>query len=1223
MSQWRGDRVRRRTLVPIRASNGRKSITRRNSRRRGACLAQLIIGALAGALVPTLLAADTGGRNLSFEDRVAAQGAIEQVYWNHRIWPKENKGPKPALSSLMPDSTIWGKVEDYLRKSNALEKWWNRPITAEQLQAELDRMAARSRDPRILGELFAALGNDPYLIAETLARPALVERLAQTWYANDSRFHGTLKKKVEEELENCASVSCMRSMGGKYRETIWKLRTEGPAETPDSDPEAAKERPRLRRDFAGDAISLDADEWHEHLARLSKKLGGTPESLPLQELSRLEETDEGFSVTAVLSQREGEVTTATAVWPKLPFDRWWARQQETLSTRVEDSSVGFILPATSSPGCDVDTWSPTYAKLLDSRLYNTTVWTGTEMIVWGGSTTGLATGDRYNPSTDTWTPTSTGLNVPAPRSFHTAVWTGTEMIVWGGSFGPYLNTGGRYNPSTDTWAPTSTGSNVPSGRAQHTAVWTGTEMIVWGGDDDIAALNTGGRYNPSTDTWAPTSTGTNVPEGRVNHTAVWTGTEMIVWGGFDITDLDTGGRYNPSNDTWTPTSTGTNLPAAREVHTAVWTGTEMIVWGGYGPVAAADLNTGGRYNPSTDTWAPTSTGASVPEGRQNHTAVWTGTEMIVWGGYDFLGVGDLNSGGRYNPSTDTWTPTSTGTNVPTARHSHSAVWTGTEMIIWGGGGIPGNTGGRYNPSSDSWVPTAPDTPPARAEHTAVWTGTEMIVWGGFDGGSRYDPSTDTWSSVSIGANVPTGRVGHTAVWTGTEMIVWGGWRGTNNTAVNTGGRYNPSTDTWVATSTGANVPSPRNDHTAVWTGTKMIVWGGSDEVFDFNSGGRYDPSTDTWATTSMGANVPSERFEHTAVWTGTEMIVWGNGDSLNLLNTGGRYNPSTDTWAATATGANVPSARERNTTVWTGIEMIVWGGTDASFHDVNTGGRYNPSTDTWTATSTGANVPSPTSGRTAVWTGQEMIIWGGYGTGGSTGGRYDPSIDTWAPTSTGANDPSYRNSYTAVWTGTEMIVWGGSGTGGSLNSGSLYCACPSGTLYYRDVDADGYGDPAVAWPSCSGTIPAGYAANSTDCNDASASVHPAAAEVCNGIDDNCDGILDNATPPGGAISLAMSASPSALAWAPLATAQSYDAVYGDLVLLRSSLGNFTTATQGCLANDTASTSLAVGLSPGLQQGYWFLVRGNNCGGAGTYDSGDPRQIGLRDAEIAASPSACP
>src|SRR5206468_3404981 len=59
-------------------------------------------------------------------------------------------------------------------------------------------------------------------------------------------------------------------------------------------------------------------------------------------------------------------------------------------------------------------------------------------------------------------------------------------------------------------------------------------------------------------------------------------------------------------------------------------------------------------SPSTDTWTPTST-TSAPAGRDAHTAVWTGSEMIVWGGFN--GSSGLNTGGRYNPGTDSWTAT--------------------------------------------------------------------------------------------------------------------------------------------------------------------------------------------------------------------------------------------------------------------------------------------------------------------------------------------------------------------------------------------------------------------------------------------------------------------------------------------------------------------------------------------------------------------------------------
>ena len=114
---------------------------------------------------------------LSFADRVAYQRAIEDVYWRHRIWPDTNPGPKPSLDAVMSQAQIEKKVKDYLRNSQALEDYWQRPITADQLQAEMERMASHTKQPEVLRELFEALGNDPFVIAECLARPVLTERL--------------------------------------------------------------------------------------------------------------------------------------------------------------------------------------------------------------------------------------------------------------------------------------------------------------------------------------------------------------------------------------------------------------------------------------------------------------------------------------------------------------------------------------------------------------------------------------------------------------------------------------------------------------------------------------------------------------------------------------------------------------------------------------------------------------------------------------------------------------------------------------------------------------------------------------------------------------------------------------------------------------------------------------------------------------------------------------
>ena len=94
----------------------------------------------------------------------------------------------------------------------------------------------------------------------------------------------------------------------------------------------------------------------------------------------------------------------------------------------------------------------------------------------------------------------------------------------------------------------------------------------------------------------------------------------------------------------------------------------------------------------------------------------------------------------------------------------------------------------------------------------------------------------------------------------------------------------------------------------------MIVWGGgANNVGYQNTGGRYNPSTDSWVATTTNA-APTKRFSHTAVWTGTEMIVWGGGTNTTSLNTGGRYNPSTDSWTATTT-TNAPQGRRAHTAV--------------------------------------------------------------------------------------------------------------------------------------------------------------------------------------------------------------------------------------------------------------------------------------------------------------------
>ncbi len=343
----------------------------------------------------------------------------------------------------------------------------------------------------------------------------------------------------------------------------------------------------------------------------------------------------------------------------------------------------------------------------------------------------------------------------------------------------------------------------------------------------------------------------------------------------------------PVSDVWAAMSTS-NAPGAREGHTAVWTGSHMIVWGGRGAdLLAPPLATGGRYDPADDAWSPTSA-ADAPAGREGHVAVWTGSHMIVWGGRNNQ-AGFVSAGGRYHPATDTWSPMSTA-GAPPWVSGPTAVWTGSEMIVWGDGG-----GGRYDPVSDSWRPVATAGAPSfRTGHAAVWTGSEMIVWGGLAGtfedtGARYDPASDAWKPVAR-AGAPSARDDHAAVWTGTEMIVWGG-RDASYGPVASGGRYDPAADAWRATST-AGAPPPSSRHGAVLAGADVIVYGEFTGPAALVRGGfRYRPAADAWSPIrTVGAPIRIQGFS--LVWTGRDVLVWGGRDgSFQVSNGGGRYRP--------------------------------------------------------------------------------------------------------------------------------------------------------------------------------------------------------------------------------------------------------------------------------------------------------------------------------------------
>jgi hypothetical protein len=263
------------------------------------------------------------------------------------------------------------------------------------------------------------------------------------------------------------------------------------------------------------------------------------------------------------------------------------------------------------------------------------------------------------------------------------------------------------------------------------------------------------------------------------------------------------------------------------------------------------------------------------------------------------------------------------------------------MIVWGGYGLeaPVNTGGRYDPGADSWQSIdAEEAPPARFDHTAVWTGSEMIVWAGKAGvvladGGRYDPGADSWTATA--ETELLGRRGHTAVWTGSEMIVWGG-RGLAD--FDDGARYDPAEDAWTPI-TRSGAPSPRRDHVAAWTGTRMLVWGGySDEDGTFPQGSsQYEPATDDWTLLPLAGDPPQGRSRAASTWTGRELVLWG-GERLDPVDSGGRYNPFSEEWVPMEPAPEGLVGRVRHTAVWSDEGLIVWGGESGS--PLNDGGIY-------------------------------------------------------------------------------------------------------------------------------------------------------------------------------------------------------------------------------------------------------------------------------------------
>lgn len=367
------------------------------------------------------------------------------------------------------------------------------------------------------------------------------------------------------------------------------------------------------------------------------------------------------------------------------------------------------------------------------------------------------------------------------------------------------------------------------------------------------------------------------------------------------------------------------------------------------------LSSGGRYNPTTDTWAPVATPPNLGDipGRDEHYAAWTGDRMIVWGGTRNDSNNFTDTGGLYNPVDDTWSPISSS-GAPRGRCCFAGAWTGStgphanRLIVWGGMGrapigsalVHLNDGGVYTRATNSWeaLPLGPVGFPKLMNTSGVWTGStgpfpnRFIVWGGSrppsaaagelpgvyysQRGLVFDLNTTPISvSETNLAGAPSARDDHLTVWTGSELLVWGGYDSTSS--LNTGGLYNPATNTWRAT-TLDNAPSPRGSMAAnsqmqgIWTGKYLLIWGGENASSIHTDGGWYDPATNEWNTVYnpflntwgvgvdlatkrrlFGSNTLSGLTISGGVWMDNEAFFFGGGtNSTNgMSNTYGIFAP--------------------------------------------------------------------------------------------------------------------------------------------------------------------------------------------------------------------------------------------------------------------------------------------------------------------------------------------
>jgi len=345
-------------------------------------------------------------------------------------------------------------------------------------------------------------------------------------------------------------------------------------------------------------------------------------------------------------------------------------------------------------------------------------------------------------------------------------------------------------------------------------------------------------------------------------------------------------------------------------------------------------------------------------GRTGAASVWTGSELLVWGGLHFDGKDNrwLADGAALDPVANRWRPLPPAPIGP--RSVAAAVWTGKEMLVWGGNHLGRDLltdGAAYDPRTDRWRSMAPQPFGGAARSAAVWTGREMLVVSSWNGlkATAYNPSTDQWRQVADPPGAPLMPYPE-AVWTGTELVMVMWPSGAAGTAL--GSSSPPTGPTVEPPAVASSVPPTPRESPPPLPPPVPSMGGPNSRMYV----AAYSPAADRW--TRLPAVDMKDGTLPRIVWTGREVLV------VQALG-GAALDPSKGTWRPLpplpTSGAEVRSVPA----VWTGRYVLLWSGGDDGF-------AFDPAADAWWRFDAGGlerrNDP------VVAWADRLLVAWSGF-----------------------------------------------------------------------------------------------------------------------------------------------------------------------------------------------------------------------------------------------------